>query len=65
MTNNKNFFQTYESVDKENVTMENSICEVDGFGRVKMRMFDGMVRTLTDVRHVPCLKRNLISLGYS
>ena len=28
-----------------------------------MKMFDGMVRTLSDVRHVPGLKKNLISLG--
>jgi hypothetical protein len=26
-------------------------------------MFDGIIRTLTDVRHVPELKKNLISLG--
>ena len=26
-------------------------------------MFDGMVRSLSDVRHVPGLKKNLISLG--
>jgi len=27
-----------------------------------MRMFDGHVRTLTNVRHVPDLKKNLLSL---
>jgi len=26
-------------------------------------MFDGVVRTIADIRHVPNLKRNLISLG--
>ncbi|CAM6112875.1 unnamed protein product [Calypogeia fissa] len=26
-------------------------------------MFDGIVRTLTNIRHIPELKRNLISLG--
>jgi hypothetical protein len=26
-------------------------------------MYDGYVRTLTDVRHVPELRKNLISLG--
>ena len=26
-------------------------------------MFDGVIRTLTGVRHVPKLKKNLISLG--
>ena len=28
-----------------------------------MKMFDGMERTISDVRHVPGLKKNLISLG--
>ena len=40
----------------------NTTCKVVGVGSVKMRMFDGMVRTLTDGRHVPGLKKNLISL---
>ena len=26
-------------------------------------MFDGVIRTLCDVRHVPKLRKNLISLG--
>ncbi|GJS54946.1 retrovirus-related pol polyprotein from transposon TNT 1-94 [Tanacetum coccineum] len=30
---------------------------------IQINMFDGTVRTLTDVRHVPELKKNLISLG--
>ncbi|KAG8497429.1 hypothetical protein CXB51_008736 [Gossypium anomalum] len=34
----------------------------DGVGTIKVKMFDGVVRTLSDVRHVPELKRNLISL---
>ena len=27
-------------------------------------MFDGIVRTMTNVKHVPKLKKNLVSLGY-
>jgi hypothetical protein len=38
-------------------------CKIVGIGRIKINMFDGIVRTLMDVRHVPELKRNLISLG--
>ena len=41
----------------------NTTRKVVGVGSVKMKMFDGMVRTLTDVRYVPGLKKNLISLG--
>ncbi|KAL5788702.1 hypothetical protein ACOSP7_005651 [Xanthoceras sorbifolium] len=32
-------------------------------GTVKIKMHDGVIRTLTDVRHIPDLKRNLISLS--
>ncbi|KAG8496528.1 hypothetical protein CXB51_007650 [Gossypium anomalum] len=34
-----------------------------GVGTIKVKMFDGVVRTLNDVRHIPELKRNLISLS--
>ena len=40
----------------------NASSKVAGIGTVRIRMFDGVVRTLGDVRHVPDLKRNLISL---
>ena len=41
----------------------NSVCKVVGIGTVSLKMYDGMVRELTQVRHVPELKRNLISIG--
>ncbi|GJU74030.1 retrovirus-related pol polyprotein from transposon TNT 1-94 [Tanacetum coccineum] len=40
-----------------------SPCKVVGIGTIRIKMHDGVVRTLTDVRHVPDLKKNLISLG--
>jgi hypothetical protein len=42
---------------------DNTACEVIGYGSVQFRMHDGMIRTLTDVRHVPTMSRNLISLN--
>ena len=64
MTPNKDFFTTYEKVDGGNVTMgNNATCKVVGVGSIQMKMFDGMGRTLSDVRHVPGLKKNLILLG--
>ena len=46
MTSNKIFFQTFESVDGRNVTMgNNTTCKMVGVWSVKMKMFDGMVRT--------------------
>ena len=42
---------------------DNHSCNTVGVGSVKIKMFDGVIRTLTDVRHVVELKKNLISLG--
>ena len=64
MTPNRDWFSTYESVPKGAVLMgNNASCKVAGIGTVRIKMFDGVVRTLGDVRHVPDLKRNLISLS--
>ncbi|CAL9127782.1 unnamed protein product, partial [Musa textilis] len=41
----------------------NAACDVIGKGTIRIKMHDGIVRTLTNVRHVPDLKKNLISLG--
>jgi hypothetical protein len=63
MCPNRDFFTTYES-KSGNVFMGNDqSCRVVGIGTVRIQMFDGVIRTLTDVRHIPDLKRNLISLG--
>ena len=64
MTPNKGLFTTHERVDGGNVTMgNNATCKIVGVGSIQIKMFDGMVRTLSDVRHVPGLKKNLISLS--
>nr|XP_033508075.1 uncharacterized protein LOC117273084 [Nicotiana tomentosiformis] len=41
----------------------NITCNVIGKGTIRFRMHDDVVRTLTNVRYVPELKKNLISLG--
>ena len=38
------------------------VCKIIGIDNIRMRMFDGQVRTLTKVRHVLDLKMNLLSL---
>ena len=38
-------------------------CKVEGIRTVRFRMFDWMVRELNEVRYVPQLKKNLISVG--
>ena len=51
-------------MDEELVTMDNDeTYKVIKIGNDHIKMYDGMMRTLVDVRHVSNLKRNLISLG--
>ena len=38
-------------------------CTIIGMGTIKIKMFDGVVRTLEEVRHIPDMRKNLISLG--
>jgi hypothetical protein len=38
-------------------------CKTVGVDSIRIRMFDGIVRELMDVRYVPELKYNFISLG--
>ena len=40
-----------------------AVCSTVSINNICMRMFDEQVRTLTNVRHVPDLRRNLLSLG--
>ncbi|KAG8481450.1 hypothetical protein CXB51_026306 [Gossypium anomalum] len=61
---NRDWFTTYETVSEGAVLIgNNASCKITGVGTIKVKMFDGVVRTLSDVRHVPELKRNLISLS--
>jgi len=54
---------TYQPIDGGNVLMRNNMpCKTISIGSIKIRMYDGIVRTLSNVRHVPDLKKNLISL---
>ena len=64
MCPNKDMFDQYESISGGSVLIENnSTCKTIGIDNIKISMFDSIVRTLTDVRHVPDLKKNILSLG--
>jgi hypothetical protein len=62
---NKDWFSTYEPVQNGGLVHmgDNTPCEVIGIGSVKISTHDGKTHTLTDVRHVPTMFRNLISLS--
>jgi hypothetical protein len=63
VTSNRDWFDTYRSVNSGIVTMGNGAhCKITGIGNIRIKMFDGVVRTLCDVRHVPGVEKNLISL---
>ncbi|KAG8483218.1 hypothetical protein CXB51_022126 [Gossypium anomalum] len=64
MCPNREWFSTYSSVEGGVVRMGNdSSSKVIGIGTVKIKMHDGTIRTLSDVRYVPGLRKNLISLS--
>jgi hypothetical protein len=42
---------------------DDSPCQVVGIGSVHIKIHDGIIRTLTDVRHIPDMSKNLISLS--
>ena len=37
--------------------------EIAGIGTIKIKMFDGTIHTIKEIRHVKGLKKNLLSLG--
>jgi hypothetical protein len=64
MSPKRDWFTTNDSVNGGSVLMGNNVaCKIVGIGTIRIRMHDGIVRTLTNVRHIPDLKKNLISLG--
>lgn len=61
---NRDWFSTYEPMTGGSILMGNdAVSQVIGIGTVSIKCHDGVVRTLTDVRHVPDLRMNLLSLG--
>ena len=41
---------------------EGHTCQIEGIGTVCIKLFDDMIRELKDVRYVPQMKKNLISV---
>ena len=66
MTPNRNYFSTYEPVHKGAILMSNNVsCKVAGIRIVHIKMFDGGVCTLGDVKHVLDLKKEFDIPKYS
>ena len=41
----------------------NNSCKIEGIGCIKIKLKDGSIKVLSNVRYIPDLKRNLLSLG--
>ena len=64
MTPYKYLFEKLYDQDGGSVLLgNNKACKIAGVGSVRFKLHDESIRLLTEVRYVPDLKRNLISLG--
>ena len=64
MTYRREWFHTYEPILGGSVYIGNNhALEIAGIGTIEIKMFDGTIRTIGEVRHVNGLKKNLLSLG--
>ena len=64
MTPRKQWIQNFKEINGGKVLLGNDYeCKVQGVGDVRLKMHDETFRTLTAMRYVSKLKRNLISLG--
>ena len=61
---NRDWFSGFEKLDGCFTVMgDDHPCNVEGIDTVRIKMFNGIVQELKEVRYVPQLKRNLISVG--
>ncbi|KAG2687294.1 hypothetical protein I3760_09G044700 [Carya illinoinensis] len=64
MCPNRDWFTDFTKIDGGAVLMGNdSACKTQGIGSIRLKLHDGSVKTLTEVRYVLDLRKNLISLG--
>jgi hypothetical protein len=64
MTPNRDWFHTYEPISEGSVFMgDNHALEIAGIDTIKLKMYDGLICTISGVRHVKDLKKNLLSVG--
>ena len=60
----KEYFDSFKEHADSSLTLSNgNKCTVDGVGTVKIKIFDGVERTLGGVAYVPKLRKNIISIS--
>ena len=58
MCPNRNWFKIFNANEYDIVYMGNhNACKVQGIGDITLKLYDGKIRLLTNVRFVPDLKR--------
>ncbi|XP_077225800.1 uncharacterized protein LOC143859002 [Tasmannia lanceolata] len=64
ITDEREYFDMFQETRAGVVCLgDGSTCDVTGVGTVKIKMIDGVVRTLGGVAYVPKLRKNPVSLG--
>ena len=65
MCPNREWFLSLTKLDGGIVLMGNdNPCKIEGIGRIRLKLHDGTVKVLKDVRYILDLKKNLISVGF-
>ncbi|KAE8667838.1 hypothetical protein F3Y22_tig00112368pilonHSYRG00011 [Hibiscus syriacus] len=65
MTSRREWFHHYEPVSGGSVYSCNDYAlEIIGVGTIKLKMYDGIIKVVRDVRHVKGLKKNLLSYRF-
>ncbi|KAJ9546691.1 hypothetical protein OSB04_019234 [Centaurea solstitialis] len=64
MTPFRDCFATFKKLEGNSIRLGNGTsCVTQGIGAVKIKMFDGCIRTFKNVKFVPSMTRSLISVG--
>ena len=64
MTRNRESFTTYEPRDMGTILMGNdALYKIVSIGTVRVKMHDGIIKTLEGIRYISDLGRNLISVS--
>ncbi|KAE8694615.1 putative pentatricopeptide repeat-containing protein [Hibiscus syriacus] len=64
MTSRREWFHHYEPVSGGSVySCNDHALEIIGVGTIKLKMYNGIIKVVRDVRHVKGLKKNLLSYG--
>ena len=63
MSPNLDWFENIKGTTGSVVLGNNQVCSIKGIGTVRLKVDNGCVVILNDVRYIPEVKRNLISLG--